>query len=127
MLKCATPNRMASDKTIGEIAELRSTIAALTKQMAVMVQAIDELRDEVVFLNRNGLSSAEEFKAAAHPVGYSVRQMAADPCAADWSERLVLEPIGVAPTPPATPVEQPPPISETEREASGPGNQLGLF
>lgn len=83
-----------------EIAELRDEIASLKDHIRLLVDAIDEVREELSWLTRNGLPSREPLPPV--PV---LKQMAADPCAEDWGERLVID-YGArgrgAETPPAT-------------------------
>ncbi len=93
-----------------EIDELRQEVADLKNHVGVLIDAIDELRQELQWLTRNGLPSREEPRPI--PV---LKRMAADPCAADWGERLVIE-RGETPTakpnvetPPADPPAKPPP------------------
>lgn len=69
-----------------EIAELREEIASLKDHIRLLVDAIDEVREELSWLTRNGLPSREPLPPV--PV---LKQMAADPCADDWGERLVID------------------------------------
>ena len=65
--------------------ELRDAVAELKDHIRVLIDSIDEVRDELQWLTRNGLPSAEPL-----PIVPVLKQMAADPCADDWSERLVI-------------------------------------
>lgn len=69
-----------------EIVELREEIASLKDHIRLLVDAIDEVREELSWLTRNGLPSREPLPPI--PV---LKQMALDPCAEDWGERLVIE------------------------------------
>lgn len=69
-----------------EVAELREEIASLKDHIRLLVDAIDEVREELQWLTRNGLPTRDP--PAPIPV---LKQMAADPCADDWGERLVIE------------------------------------
>lgn len=69
-----------------ELAELRQEIASLNDHVRLLVDAIDEVREELSWLTRNGLPSREPLPPV--PV---LKQMALDPCADDWNERLVIE------------------------------------
>lgn len=84
-LKSSKAQNMSSGET-PEIENVQQEIASLTDHLRVLVQVVDELRDEIEYLNRNGLPVRDEFRAVHH-----VRQMAVDPCAEDWSERLVVD------------------------------------
>lgn len=68
-----------------DIEELRHEVADLKDHVRLLVDAIDELREELQWLTRNGLPSRDP--PAPVPV---LKQMAADPCADDWGERLVI-------------------------------------
>ena len=78
-----------------EIAELREEIASLKDHIRLLVDAIDEVREELSWLTRNGLPSQEPLPPV--PV---LKQMALDPCAEDWGERLVIERGDARPSPP---------------------------
>ncbi len=69
-----------------EIAELRQEIASLKDHIRLLVDAIDEVREELGWLTRNGLPLRDPLPPI--PV---LKQMALDPCAEDWGERLVIE------------------------------------
>lgn len=69
-----------------EITELREEIADLKDHIRVLIDTIDEVREELQWLTRNGLPSSEPL-----PTTPVLKQMAADPCAEDWGERLVIE------------------------------------
>ncbi len=82
MAKAAPSVPPASD----EITELREEIASLKDHIRLLVDAIDEVREELSWLARNGLPSREPLPPV--PV---LKQLAADPCADDWGERLVID------------------------------------
>ena len=69
-----------------ECEELRHEVAELKDVIGVLINSIDELRDELQWLTRNGLPTGEPL-----PTSPVLKQMAADPCAADWGDRLVIE------------------------------------
>ncbi len=64
---------------------LQNELAELKELIRVLVDAIDQVRDELQWLTRNGLPAGERLPTV--PV---LTQMAADPCADDWGERLVI-------------------------------------
>jgi hypothetical protein len=76
----------ASVPATNDTAELRMEIASLRDHVRLLVDAIDEVREELSWLTRNGLTSREPLPPV--PV---LKQMALDPCAEDWGERLVIE------------------------------------
>ena len=76
----------ASAPATNETAELRMEIASLRDHVRLLVDAIDEVREELSWLTRNGLPSREPL-----PLVPILKQMALDPCAEDWGERLVIE------------------------------------
>ncbi|MEZ6131130.1 MAG: hypothetical protein R3C59_20855 [Planctomycetaceae bacterium] len=78
--------RSSESQAPEEIAELREEIASLKDHIRLLVDAIDEVREELSWLTRNGLPSREPLPPV--PV---LKQMAADPCADDWGERLVID------------------------------------
>ena len=69
-----------------ECEELRHEVAELKEVIRVLIDSIDEVRDELQWLARNGLPTGESL-----PMSPVLKQMAADPCADDWGERLVIE------------------------------------
>ena len=77
-------NRRTAAET-NEVQELRDAVVELKDHIRVLINVIDEVRDELQWLTRNGLPSVEPLPTV--PV---LKQMAADPCAGDWSERLVI-------------------------------------
>ena len=79
-------SRSNSSPAPDEIVELREEISSLKDHIRVLVDAIDEVREELSWLTRNGLPSREP-----HPPVPVLKRMAADPCADDWGERLVIE------------------------------------
>ena len=90
-----------------EIVELREGITSLKDHIRVLVDAIDEVREELSWLTRNGLPSRESLPPV--PV---LKRMAADPCADDWGERLVIERGGPeAPSTEAVEEIVPPPVA----------------
>lgn len=64
-----------------EVRELREEIASLKDHIRLLVDAIDEVREELGWLTRNGLPLREPLPPI--PV---LKQMAVDPCADDWGE-----------------------------------------
>ena len=69
-----------------ECEELRHEVADLKEVVRVLIDSIDEVRDELQWLARNGLPTGEPL-----PTSPVLKQMAADPCADDWGDRLVIE------------------------------------
>jgi len=69
-----------------ELTELRHEVADLKNHLRLLVDAIDEIRDELQYLNINGIRTREPLPAV--PV---LKRMALDPCAIDWNERLVMD------------------------------------
>lgn len=67
------------------IENLRQEIADLRDHIRVLTDVLDEIRDELHWVTRNGLPRGEP------PPSLVLKQMAADPCAPDWGERLVIE------------------------------------
>ena len=63
---------------------LAESVDRLTSELRVLRQVLDEVREDVSWVTRNGLP--------VRPVEYScVKRMALDPCAEDWGEKLVVE------------------------------------
>lgn len=89
-------SRPSSTPAPDEIAELREEMTSLKDHIRLLVDAIDEVREELSWLTRNGLPSSEPLPPV--PV---LKRMALDPCADDWNERLVIERGEVAHKPPA--------------------------
>ena len=79
-------SRPSSTPAPDEIADLRDEIASLKDHIRLLVDAIDEVREELSWLTRNGLPSSEPLPPV--PV---LKRMAVDPCAEDWRERLVID------------------------------------
>lgn len=69
----------ASDET----AELRREIADLKDQVKVLTDILDEIREEISWVTRNGLPMRTPL-----PVSPVLKRMALDPMAVDWGERL---------------------------------------
>ncbi len=69
-----------------EFEELRHEVAELKEVVRVLIDSIDEVRDELQWLARNGLPTGDPL-----PTSPVLKQMAADPCADDWGDRLVIE------------------------------------
>jgi hypothetical protein len=69
-----------------ECEELQHEVAELKDVVRVLIDSIDEVRDELQWLARNGLPTGEPL-----PTSPVLKQMAADPCADDWGDRLVIE------------------------------------
>lgn len=63
---------------------LAESIDRLTAELQLLRQVIDELREDFSWVTRNGLP----IQPVEHCV---VKQMALDPCAKDWGERLIIE------------------------------------
>lgn len=64
--------------------KLVSAIEHLADEVALIRQVLDEFREDFSWLTRNGL--------LIRPVEHThVKQMALDPTAADWNERLVIQ------------------------------------
>ena len=64
---------------------LRREVGDLKERIQVLTDVLDEVRDELQWLARNGLPPTDD-----RPDRFVVKQMAADPCARDWGERLVI-------------------------------------
>ncbi len=63
---------------------LVDAVECLTAELSLLRQVIDEVREDFSWLTRNGLP--------VQPIEHvHVKQMALDPCAADWGERLEIE------------------------------------
>lgn len=69
-----------------EVSELRQEVSSLRECLRTLIDAIDEIRDELQYLNINGVRTREPL--APPPM---LRRMAADPCAMEWNERLVID------------------------------------
>ena len=67
------------------IDELRQEMQELRDNIQVLTDVLDEVRQELQWLSRNGLPPP-----GRTPDRFVVNQMAADPCAKDWGERLVI-------------------------------------
>jgi hypothetical protein len=95
--------------------DLAEVVQGLRDEVRVLRQALDELREEVQWANRNGvdLRRLERFR---------LRSMPADPAADDWAERLN----GVAPEHIAA-VEAPAGRTDTPAGPCGPQVQRSLF
>lgn len=101
-----------------EIVELREEIASLKDHIRLLVDAIDEVREELSWLTRNGLPSREPLPPV--PV---LKRMAADPCADDWGERLVIERGGSDASSTASAEEKmPPPAAQIPPSSTRPGH-----
>ncbi|MBX3440198.1 MAG: hypothetical protein KF861_22100 [Planctomycetaceae bacterium] len=118
------PPRMSPTAPPNDSVALREELVELRQQVALLSVIIDELREELSWLTRNGLPPHAD--AAPSPV---LRRMALDPCADDWRERLaiargepVVAPPASSPTQPATPGKPPP-----GKLFSTPGDQPKLF
>lgn len=63
---------------------LRESVDQLTAEVRVLREVLAEIREDISWVTRNGLP----IQPVEHVV---VRQMALDPCAKDWGDRLVVE------------------------------------
>jgi hypothetical protein len=107
-----------------EAAELRREIADLKDQVKVLTDVLDEIRDDIQWVTRNGLPLR-----TPHAVSPVLKQMALDPLAEDWGERLQIvrqasnEAEGeIQPTQSTTPQSQ-----AAEKPSSQSGEQRRLF
>lgn len=128
---CGMPPRKSSTATPNEVVELREELVDLRQQVQLLSTIIDELREELSWLTRNGIPPHAD--AIPSPV---LKRMAADPLADDWNERLVIargEPADV--TPRASPHSPPPPAPPAadsgkppaDKHFATPGDQPQLF
>lgn len=65
--------------------ELADRVVELTQQVEVLRNVLDEIRDLVSWITKNGIPIVP-----AHSHWGVVKQMALDPCAPDWGDRLVI-------------------------------------
>jgi len=107
-----------------ETAELRHEIADLKDQVRVLSDILDEIREEISWVTRNGLPVRSPM-----PVSPVLKRMALDPLAEDWGERLQIvrqecetADTEAPPVQPAFPREPPP-----GQIFSKPGDQGRLF
>lgn len=108
-------SRSNSSPAPDEIVELREEITSLKDHIRVLVDDIDEVREELSWLTRNGFLPSRE---PLPPVPV-LKRMAADPCADDWGERLVIERGGSeAPSTEAVEKTVPPPVAQTTESSS---------
>lgn len=119
------PRNERSPAASDEVALLRDEVTDLKNQVRVLSDILDEIREELQWVTRNGLPIREPLPAV--PV---LKRMALDPCAEDWGERLVVE-YGVSqslhPTDPDEIISEPvgkPPLEKLFADA---GEQRRLF
>lgn len=79
------PRNERSPATSDEVALLRDEVTDLKNQVRVLSDILDEIREELQWVTRNGLPIPEPLPTV--PV---LKRMAVDPCANDWNERLVI-------------------------------------
>ena len=73
-------------------ASITAAIERLTSELRVLRNVMDEIREDLSWLSRNGLT--------LRPIqSFTVKRMALDPSAADWGERLHIERYSSAPAP----------------------------
>jgi hypothetical protein len=80
-----------------QIAELRDEVTELKNQVRVLSDILDEIRVDLQWVTRNGLPIREP-----SPSCPTLKRMALNPCADDWSERLVINYGTPDPNPDAT-------------------------
>lgn len=78
-------SRSSSPKAIPETQTLTDAVERLTEEVRVLRDAIDEIRQELQWTAQNRSPGQQSEQAV--PV---LKRTAADPCAADWNERLVI-------------------------------------
>lgn len=68
----------------GEGAPLHESVDRLAMEIRLLREVMDEMREDISWVTRNGLphQSMEHFV---------VKQMALNPCARDWGDRLIVE------------------------------------
>jgi hypothetical protein len=84
-----SPRKESPPAKDDEIAELREEIADLKNHVRVLSDILNEIREELEWVTQNGLP-VQERPLPLPPVPI-LKRMAADPCAADWNERLVID------------------------------------
>ena len=109
-----TTSPIESRSTAQALPDLQSTVRRLNQQMQVLVQAIDELTDEVQWRNNN------EREASAPPL--AVHSLPRDPCTDDWRINRV-RPVE-SPSEAEPPLEAEPPISAATDEPVKPSDCL---
>jgi hypothetical protein len=108
-----------------ETAELRHEIANLKDQVKVLSDIMDEIREDIQWVSRNGLPLR-----TPHPISPVLKQMALDPMAEDWGKRLkivrqeesAVEEAEIRPSQSAASQSQP-----ANQLSSKPGEQRRLF
>jgi hypothetical protein len=107
-----------------ENAELRRDITDLKDEVRVLRDILDEIRDELQWVTRNGVPVQ-----VSHPVSPVLRQMALDPMAKDWGERLhiVRQASKEVDTDIRTAESVAPQTQATETPVSNPSKQRRLF
>jgi hypothetical protein len=108
-----------------EVSELRQEVAGLKDCVRTLIDTIDEIRDELQYLNINGIRTREPL---AFPP--TLKRMAEDPCADDWNEQLVIDYGNAAET--RTPKPEPklsPPVAKQPADTlfAESGDQRQLF
>lgn len=69
-----------------EIADLRSEVRELKQSIGVLIDVMNDVREELAWLTRNEIPRCE-VPLAVSPV---LKQMALDPCDPTWGEKLVI-------------------------------------
>jgi hypothetical protein len=69
-----------------DMQELRQEVANLREIVRVLIDAAEEIREDLQWITRNGLPAGE-----TSPFLPVVRRMAKNPAAANWNERLVMD------------------------------------
>lgn len=82
------PRKEHSSAESDEVALLRDEVTDLKNQVRVLSDILDEIREELQWVTRNGLPVQVKEPLSPVPV---LKRMAADPCAPDWAERLVID------------------------------------
>ena len=80
------PRKESPQAEPDEIAQLREEVADLKNYLRTLVDAIEDVREDLQYLNINGIRSREPLPPV--PI---LKRMAADPCAEDWNDRLVID------------------------------------
>jgi hypothetical protein len=81
-----SPRNVPPPASSDEIAQLRDEVTDLKNQVQVLSDILDEIREELQWVTRNGLPIREPLPACP-----TLKRMALDPCADDWNERLVID------------------------------------
>ena len=80
--------RKATSTSEPESSELAFEVESLRNEVRVLRQAIDEVREELQYLNNNGLRLRDVEQRP--PIGI-LKRMAADVTSSEWSQRLQID------------------------------------